>query len=156
MRSRFRFKTTRSFRFTVTVLLSVQKRAAEADTDHNMLMLTSHSTVTVMKKWCPPWSSSFLWLILHILYSSPNIRCLKAGRSLWYRIEVLLEAACHTGQQAEMIVHTAAHTLIHQSAHRRLLRPRVEQVFGFIVAVHSASRETILKDKTVDIKRSDN
>lgn len=81
-------------------------------------------------------------------------RCLKAACSLRYRVEVLLQAARHAGQQAEVIVHAAAHTLVHERAHRRLLRPGVEQVFGFIVAVHSASCQTILREKKINNNQS--
>lgn len=97
-----------------------------------------------------------LWLsvervILHIFITDSVV---KADCSLWYRLQVLLQSVCHAGQQVEVIVHTAAYTLIHKRTHGWILRPRVKQVFGFIVAVHSTSCQTILKDRQYILKKT--
>lgn len=45
-----------------------------------------------------------------------------------------------------MVVHTAAHTAVHERSDGRLLRSGVEQILRLVVAVHRASGQTVLRE----------
>lgn len=65
--------------------------------------------------------------------------------SLLYRVQIIFESSAHAGDQVNVVVHTAAHTAVHQRANGRLLGTRIKEILRFVVAVHRAPGESILR-----------
>lgn len=65
--------------------------------------------------------------------------------SLLYRVQMLFESSGHAGDQVNVIVHTAAHTAVHQRADGWLLGTRIKEILCFVIAVHRAPGESILR-----------
>lgn len=66
---------------------------------------------------------------------------------LLYRVQILLESASHAGDQVNVVVHTAAHAAVHERMNSWLLCTGVKKILRLIVAVHRASRQTILRTR---------
>lgn len=58
---------------------------------------------------------------------------------------MIFESSGHAGDQVNVVVHTAAHTAVHQRANGWLLGTRIKEILCFVVAVHRAPGESILK-----------
>lgn len=65
--------------------------------------------------------------------------------SLLYRVKIVFESTGHAGDQVNVVVHTAAHAALHQRADSWLLGARVKQILCFVVAVHRAPGEAVLR-----------
>lgn len=50
----------------------------------------------------------------------------------------------HAGDQVDVVVHTAAHAVLHHGPHGWLLGPRVKQVPGLVIAMHGAPGQPVL------------
>lgn len=65
--------------------------------------------------------------------------------SLLYRVQMIFESSGHAGDQVNVVVHTAAHTAVHQRTNGWLLGTRIKEILCFVVAVHRAPGESILR-----------
>lgn len=66
---------------------------------------------------------------------------------------MVFESPGHAGDQVNVVVHTAAHTAVHQRAHGWLLGARIKEVLCFVVAVHRAPGESILREREMPLRR---
>lgn len=93
---------------------------------------------------------TFLRLLIAPLHSSarwaPRVYGPQShSSSLLYRVQVVFESTGHAGDQVNVVVHTAAHAALHQRADGWLLGARVKQILRFVVAVHRAPGEAVLR-----------
>lgn len=65
--------------------------------------------------------------------------------SLLYRVQIIFESSGHAGDQVNVVVHTAAHAAVHQWTNGWLLGTWIKEILCFVVAVHRAPGESILR-----------